>query len=613
MPDLSELKDRIKDYPISTVLELYLPLHKKGATVSALCPWHDDSNPSLTINDSKGLFKCWVCNIGGDHIGFVQKFSNIEFTLALQDIAKRLGIPVDEYFQTRSRNPRYALAEKVMLKAAQIYQKYANGPGKKAYDDFLASRGISEKSATEFTLGYAPKNNLLFNYFSSIAQSERSSVINMALELGLLKTNDKGSHYDAFRSRIVFPMMNTIGKVIAFTCRAAHPDIKPKYLNSKDSFLFHKKDLLYGLNFAKSEIKKLDQVILVEGQMDCLMLHQNGFAQTIAFSGTALGDKSPKTLINLSKNIYFALDDDQAGRKAAQRVSKQFFQEGIVPKMINLAPHKDPDEFLQKESALEFKKRINEAKAIIDIILDEILEKVPQNADTESKLQALNRTFEELSPLGQGLYAQEKVIEYAQRIGLQVSKEEILKNYKDSLKNTQKPVLTNTKVIARPTEELEKPELIIVPPTLNKIEKALVQNLVQNPALTQHKEIGEVLDFVEHSGVKQFITDLKNLIYEVADSELKFVLESYLSADGFEQDLKDAIGAGLYSFNFEEVDASIAIKLSKDFLKKMKIENLKVQRDRLKVDRNSSNDAEVKNQIILKITQLEIKMNELKS
>ena len=284
------------------------------------------------------MFKCYVDGTGGDAIDFVCKYKNLEFLDALKEICSQLGWSFDDYYEAKNQNPKTKMAINYSKKASLLYQKLGNHsePGQASQlNKFGENRKLERAILETYELGFAPRGGALLGYLHSIKDSKERVCSPSRSRNRPIKPSQQGKgHYDTFRDRITFPIWDHFGKVIGFTSRAIRDDQIPKYLNSKDSQVFNKRNLLYGLHLAKPYIRSRDAVIVCEGNMDQIALYQNGFENSVAVMGTALGASSLKRLLSFTKNIYFALDNDDAGEKAAERILNDFLLEGVIPKEI---------------------------------------------------------------------------------------------------------------------------------------------------------------------------------------------------------------------------------------------------------------------------------------
>ena len=392
MASIEEAKDIIKSTDISTVINYYHPISKRGGNYEGICPFHGDTQPSLKINDSKGIYKCFACGAAGDAIKFVQDKLNVDFIESVKDIAANLGINIDEQ---KKKNPKYEMALRVLQVSAKLYKKIATDKSPSLFTDFKKNRNLNEESISNFQIGYAPGNNGLISYLNSIPGKDKDFALQVAKDLGLIRDNRHGKgQYDFYRDRVMFPIWDHSGKVRGFSSRAVKPEQKPKYLNSGESFIFDKGNILYGFNLAKKHIRESDSVVIVEGNMDVITLHQYGFKNSVATMGVALSQSSVRLLSNMTKNIFLAMDSDPAGLKAMNKINENFLELGIMPKYIDFSPEKDPDEFLNKFGRLDLTKRIDSAPTFVDFMIDSIIPTpIPEN--TDKKLEVLNKIFEE--------------------------------------------------------------------------------------------------------------------------------------------------------------------------------------------------------------------------
>ena len=622
---IDELKSRIKDIPISEILGRYIHTVKKGTQMTAVCPFHDDHDPSLTINDQRGMWFCFVDNMGGDAIRFVMLYRKLEFIDALKDICEKLGWDFNDYHQEKKASPKIEMGKKLLSNGMKLFKKIAETGKYQAFDDFIKNRGLSSEIAKNYQLGYAPNGAVFFDYISSIKnEKEREFAIRTASELGLIKPSTFGdkSHYDTFRERIIFPIWDHFGQVIGFTSRATKDDQKPKYLNSVDSFLFSKKDLLYGLHLAKNSIRDRDQAILVEGNMDQVAMYKNGFENTVAIMGVALGDRSLTRLLPITKNIILSLDNDKAGWKAGERINSQFMEKGITPLFLDLDPHKDPDDFLNAEGHNALTKRIEEAKPFIDTQLERLVPReLPELA--ERKLELLNQVFEVLSPLKDSLSATERAVAWAKKLGLQSDSSTIIRNYSEYLKGNKQ----TTNPVA-PAADLEGPppgwnedypfdgeileERVQIERQITSVESRLMQNLVQHPELLLLDGTAELLDFVGNDEVKEYILKLRELMYEIDESEYPSIVNNLMSDENYSAELIAIAGGALYKYRETSLNEKVATKMIEDIKKKLQVEQLIEEKNHLKRRHLSAQTKDEQMDILTQLMEVDKKLAEVR-
>lgn len=606
---LDELKLKIKEeVPISSVIGNYIPIKKSGSSMISLCPFHSDSKPSMHINDSKKIFKCFACDAAGDAIAFVMKYRNLDYVDALKEICQKQGINFDSYQEEKKSNPKMDMAKKILTKTAQLYRRTATTHRFSPYDEFIKKRGLNEEIAALYSLGFSPAKNSICDYLSSIPnEKERTFALSIAEELGLIKRDrhNQESHYDTFRDRIIFPIWDQFGQVIGFTSRAIREDQKAKYMNSIDSFVFNKRNILYGFHLAKNAIRDKDAVILVEGNMDQIALYNNGFQNTVAVMGIALGTHSLERLIGITKNIYLALDTDNAGFAAMERINRQLATHGVVAKYLEFSPEKDPDEFLQKQGPLAFQEKLDNALPAFDILLNKMIpEKLPEVLDR--KLEILNHAFEMMSPLRSHLAATERVVSLAKRLGLKSEPSQIVKNYEEFLekmeareKNVARFRPPNNMSAPSSLEEnedeenelnplqiselnLQREEKVAPEKVLSKTERLVVQELVQLPALFSDDRMLELLDFVSSDEVKKYIGKVKRILLEIDESEYASVISNLTSGPEYSPELREAVSSALFKYKVRELDSKIKTRIFSDLKIKLQMDLLKTKKEEMK-------------------------------
>lgn len=620
MASLEDLKQRIKDMPISSLIGMYIPVSRKGTRHMAVCPFHDDNDPSMHVDDNRGSFMCFVDNTGGDAITFVQKYKNLEFVEALKDIAEKLGLSFEDYIQKKNKDPKLELAQKILSKSALLYRKIATDKTPKEFAEFIEKRKLSIETAKQFQLGYAPGNNLITGYLSSIKNdSERENTLKLAQEIHLIRqsnrpnnSNEQG-HFDTFRDRVMFPIWDQYGHVAGFGGRQVFDYQKGKYINSQESFVFRKKQILYGMHLAKTSIRQRDAVILCEGYMDCIALHHYGFTNAVAVMGVAMSEGSLKMLKALTSNFYLALDGDDAGMKAMERLNTLALENGIVPKLIDLNPVKDPDDFLQSQGKLALQERIDDARAFIDVLIESRLpEKIPEV--TDRKLELLRQFFAVVAPLGMELAATERLSNLAKRIGLTSDSSQVVKTYEDYLSNkgrvTYSPPAEPEPVQVQATESTP---VVIKPRTkLARVEQFLLQELILCPELLSRPEISELLDFVRSDEVQTYVLRLRDLVFEVDETEFARVVLEMTSSEEFSLELKEIAGAAIFKYRPHTPDGKILEKMIKDLRVKAQQEDLKEKREEVKRMQRQAVTHEDSERLLHELATLDRRLQSLK-
>lgn len=392
MTNVEDIKNRLN---IIDIIGGYIKLQKAGKYWKAPCPFHKEKNPSFTVSPDRNMWHCFGCNQGGDIFSFVQKIENIEFPEALKILADRAGVQLT-YEDSRVRSEKNQIFE-ILGEANNYFQDRLKENAEIL--NYLKDRGLTNESISKFQIGFAPEkyNNLsghrsLYEYL--IGRRFKKDLIEQAgLLVNSLSENQESRGaiiYDKFRNRITFPIFDNSGRITGFTGRIYPPDrddkFGPKYLNSPQTAVFDKSRILYGLNFAKSEIIKKDFVLLVEGQMDLIAAHQDGVVNSVAVSGTALTDEHLNTLKRYTDNIVFGFDMDEAGFDATERSVNLALQHGFNVKIINISYGKDIADLVQ-HTPKELVKIIDKRIPFIEYYVKGVLEKYPPT-DLENKKKA---------------------------------------------------------------------------------------------------------------------------------------------------------------------------------------------------------------------------------
>lgn len=358
MPRLSEKKiDEIRQsVDIVDVIGNYLPLKKRGRNYLALCPFHDDSDPSLTISPEKQIYMCFVCGNGGNVFNFLKNYLKISYPEAIKMTASMGNVDISEYNLEKRVKPVDQKLEplyKMHEEANKIYGHYLNTKLALAAKEYLTARKMDEKIIETFEIGFAPSNNVLKNAF------EKMNFTPVAMyESGLVIEANQG--YDRFNNRIMFPLHDATGRVVGFSGRIYQPNQnESKYMNSPESKIFIKGEMLYNYHRVIEDTRQAGFVIVNEGFMDVIALYKAGIKNAVAIMGTALTKGHTRLLKRLSKIVYLCLDGDQAGRKATIKAIDILVQEGFQVKVIDLPNDLDPDEFLEKKGADELNSLIN--------------------------------------------------------------------------------------------------------------------------------------------------------------------------------------------------------------------------------------------------------------
>ncbi|EYE88131.1 DNA primase [Fervidicella metallireducens AeB] len=359
MPD-EIIEKVIQNSDIVEIISEFVSLKQSGRNFMGICPFHGDKGPSLSVSREKQLFHCFGCGASGNVIGFLMKIRNIDFLDALKILAERSGVKIEYDLKDPKALKEETIKDKIYqinIEAARFF--FANLKNNKKALAYLKNREINEKTIKKFGLGYSePDWNALQKYMKSKGYSD-----DLLFKAGLLSKKNE-NYYDKFRDRLMFPVFDIKGRVIGFGGRV-FDDSKPKYLNSPETPVFTKGTNLYGLNFTlKTGIP--EYIIIVEGYMDCISLHQWGINNAVASLGTALTTEQAKLLKRYSKKIYICYDSDVAGKMATLRGLDTLSNVGCEVKVVNIDNGKDPDEYIKLFGVASFLKLIDEAMPILD-------------------------------------------------------------------------------------------------------------------------------------------------------------------------------------------------------------------------------------------------------
>ncbi|WP_426151205.1 DNA primase [Pseudomonas sp. DC3000-4b1] len=355
------IDDLLNRTDILDVVNARIQLKKSGKNYTACCPFHKEKTPSFSVSPDKQFYYCFGCGAGGNALGFVMDHDNLDFPQAVEELARAAGMEVPREESRRGSKPRQPTDSPLypLLAAAADYYRQAlrQHPARKSAVEYLKGRGLTGEIARDFGLGFAPPgwDNLLRHLASDTLQQRA------LLDAGLLVENaESGKRYDRFRDRVMFPIRDSRGRVIAFGGRVLGDD-KPKYLNSPETPVFHKGQELYGLYEARKFNRNLDEVIVVEGYMDVIALAQQGLRNAVATLGTATSEEHIKRLFRLVPSILFCFDGDQAGRNAAWRALEAALpslQDGRKARFLFLPEGEDPDTLIRAEGLDAFRARI---------------------------------------------------------------------------------------------------------------------------------------------------------------------------------------------------------------------------------------------------------------
>jgi len=382
---------------IVEVVGAQVRLKRAGRNFVGLCPFHNEKTPSFSVNAERGFFHCFGCGAGGTVFDFVMRVEGLTFPEALQSLARRYGITLPE--RTDGGGPSSGEREALALANATAAEFYAhvlwNTPEGTTAREYLKSREITVETARTFALGFAPARPA--NLAASLG---KRGLIDAAAKLGLVKRDEAGAVYDMFRARLMFPIRDAQGRVIAFGGRVLD-DRLPKYINSSESPIYSKARALYGVYEARPAIQKADRAILVEGYIDAIALWQVGFKETVASLGTSLTVEQLRLLSRYTRNVVACFDGDAAGRNASLRALEVFLQAGLLGRGAFIPGGYDPDTFVRERGAQGFAELLESASLLVDFFLDDEAGKARgPNGPLDRRAEAAKRISERLRLVG---------------------------------------------------------------------------------------------------------------------------------------------------------------------------------------------------------------------
>jgi DNA primase len=392
----SKINEIREQTDIVELVSQYVSLKRSGANHSGLCPFHSEKTPSFSVNAARQFYHCFGCGVGGDALSFLMKIEGLTFPEALRRLADRLGVDLEEQQlspeEERRQRQRELLFEINKAAAAYFHQQLmesgVGGNGRR----YLRQRGYGRNTAETFQLGFAE------NSWSALRDhlQERGFRAEDVRSLGLIREGKQGSDYDLFRGRLIVPIHDLGGRVVALAGRVLD-DSKPKYINSPESPIYHKSAVLFGLYQARQAMRQADEVLVVEGYFDQLALYRAGFKHAVASCGTALTTEHAKLIKRYAKRVLLLFDQDAAGRKASFKAMQVLQEEGLPSRIVELPEGDDPDSFLRGKAAEDFQERMDAAQPAMDLFMRDKL------AGTGGGVEARAHAAEEILDVIAGL------------------------------------------------------------------------------------------------------------------------------------------------------------------------------------------------------------------
>ncbi|MBQ6840444.1 MAG: DNA primase [Oscillospiraceae bacterium] len=461
--------------PIEDVVGQYVSLKRSGANMFGLCPFHGEKTASFSVAPDKGIYYCFGCHKGGGVVNFMMEVEGLSYPDAVRSLAKRAGmeVPEDEQYQSRYRQQERLWA--LMKEAGRFFYQQLYAPAGAKCLEYVAGRGLSKSIVTRFGIGYAPDS-----WNALVDAMRKKGYTDKELRDADLVGEKNGRIYDRFRNRLMFPIFDVRGNVIGFGGRVLD-DSKPKYLNSNETLIFNKRKNLFGLNFAKKT--KQPYMILVEGNIDVVTLHQYGFDNAVASLGTSLTEEQVTLLSRYTEQVVLTYDGDEAGQRAAQRAIPMLEKSGIQVKVLRMKDAKDPDEFLHKFGADRFKLLLEDSANRVEYQLNAIRSKYDLRVDDE-KIKFVQEAAELISTLDSSVKREVyggRVAESA-GISLDAMKLEVNKAFKRRMARERK---RQEKIDLAPMQALQPKDRSIRYDNMKSAmaEEGIIAQVIREPAL----------------------------------------------------------------------------------------------------------------------------------
>jgi len=479
----STISEVIERADILEVVEKYVPLKKKGRNFMGLCPFHSEKTPSFSVNPEKGLFKCFGCGKGGTVLTFLMEMEGMTFPEAVRELGGRYGVRVETAAPTPMDKKRDDKRERlyVINREAEKYfiETLKSDAGKSAVK-YLKERGIDGRTAKDFSLGFAVRKwEGLTKHLKDKGITEKEIE-----EAGLAIMGDKG-FYDRFRGRIIFPIRDHRGRLSGFGGRTIEEDYEPKYMNSPETPVYHKGEILYGLNITKNEARRARYAIIVEGYLDAIALCQAGIKNVAATLGTALTPEHLKILKRYANEAVLIFDSDEAGGRAAERTLSLFGEGKMYARAAVLPEGEDPDSFIRKRGSAEFLKIIEDARDIFDFCLGRIYKRHDLNT-----AKGITEALDEASYVASIKKLPQEIDFYVRKIAerLKVGEESVRLNVSKRIKREDRYAAAQSRREEETVAEKKGPTKAFKPP---EVESRLFKMAVNYPKLLREAGLKE--------------------------------------------------------------------------------------------------------------------------
>ncbi len=531
---------------IVSIISDYIPLKMQGRNYFGVCPFHDDHNPSMSVSKERQLFKCFVCNKGGNVFTFVKDYENISYIEAVKRVADKVGIPL-EIGNIKKESSKFKLEYEIMDYATKIFQNNLNSKEGIKAKEYLLNRGITDKIIKDFRIGLAlDDNTYLYNVLT-----KKNYDINLLDELGLI-TKDGIKGYDKFQNRIMFPLTDLQGNTVGYTGRIYNGEDSAKYINTKETKIYKKGNTLFNYYNAKNYIRSEKCAILVEGNMDAIRVYSSGIYNVLALMGTSITKEQVDILKKLRVPIILMLDNDNAGALATMNVGSELEKENVVVKVVRLEGAKDPDEYIIKYGIDKFKNTIANSINYFDYKLKYLKENKNLNNTEELVLyiKSVIKLLDKEDNLTKEITLKKLSEEY--NIDYDTLKKEV--NFKEQVEVKVKPVMKKNK---------------------NKYQECV--NFILYYMMSDSKYIkiyNKRLGYLKNKEERDLVTEIEYYI----DKHGKINMADFLSYIENYDNLKEMVNNICGSVNVEDLDENIFmdyINVIIDILDKEELINIK--------------------------------------
>ena len=514
----------------------FVELKKAGVNYKGRCPFHDEKTPSFVVSPTKGIYKCFGCQKGGNSINFIQELQGVSYPEALRYAADKYNIEIEEQELTPEQESRMSAKESQFIAtkfASEYFQNvlWNTSEGKAVGLSYFKERGFSEDTIKKFQLGYSPKKQ---NSFEKAATKAGYDLEILAAS-SLIGKNEDGKTYDKFRERTIFTIHSYTGKVIGFGGRAFSPDAKSKYLNSGETLIYDKSKVLYGLNLSKQSISKADRCFIVEGYTDVISMHQNGVENVVSASGTALGPQQIQLIKRSTNNVTLLFDGDKAGIKATLRSIDLCLKSEMNVKIASFPDGEDPDSFSKKLSTEEFQEYLEKSAInFVDYLIE--LYKLNDINDPTQVIEIKKKIIKSISEIPDVFSREEYCKIYHQKLGIeevkliaQVNKARSMVVSSPSRNLSPKKEAVKTKKLSRNSEDkLQKQEEEVLRLLLNYGNETFILDEEDESVAAM------IINELENDGI-EFSTPIHNEIYQEIIAKIeetgKIHIQSFINSN----------------------------------------------------------------------------------